>query len=230
MWYNSFGKVLAFTIFIFLLLAGLAFSLLVYSQYRSLTDTTDDQQTVTNTTVNSTVNTSVYVPDADDDPYLGPASAPVEIIAFEDFQCPYCEAEAPVLKQLVAAYPTEVKLVYRDFPLYTIHSYATAAAEAGECADAQGLFWQWHDQAYANQSDLPDAPAVFSTWATTAGLDVELFDACVAAGTYATEVQTDLNEGFLAGVSGTPTFFVNGTKVEGVLSLQQWKTVVDAAL
>lgn len=232
MWYNSFGKVLGLVVLVFVLLAGLAFGLLFYGQYRQLNNPTNSNVTNTGTVINSnlTNTTSLETPDADDDPFLGPVDAPVEIIGFEDFQCPYCARAEPIIMEVLAQYPNDVKFVYRDFPLHTIHDQAIAAAQAGECADAQGLFWPWHDEAYENQSALNAAPAIFSVWAETAGLDVDEFDDCVAAGTYATEVQKDQDEGLLAGVQATPTFFINGYKIEGVLNVDQWKELVDAAL
>ncbi len=231
MWYNSFGKVLGLVLLVFVLLAGLAFGLLFYGQYRQLYNSNTNTNT-TNTVINSQItNTnSVVTPDADDDPYLGPEDAPVEIIAFEDFQCPFCERAEPIILSVLEQYPDEVKFVYRDFPLYTIHNKAIAAARAGECADAQGMFWEWHDQAYANQSALSAAPSIFSVWAESAGLDLTEFNDCVAADTYANEVQKDQDEGLLAGVGATPTFFINGYKIEGVLSEAQWKELIDAAL
>jgi protein-disulfide isomerase len=231
MWYNSFGKVLGLVLLVFFLLAALAFGLLFYGQYHNLTTPENANTNTSNINTRLSVNTSTLVtPDADDDPYLGPVDAPVEIIAFEDFQCPYCEAEEPILKELLAKYPNDIKFVYRDFPLYTIHDYAISAAQAGECADAQGKFWAWHDQAYANQSALAAAPAVYSIWAQTAGLDLTAFETCVEQELYAGEVQKDQDEGILAGVNATPTFFVNGEKIEGTISLSDWETIVKAAL
>lgn len=228
MWYNSFGKVVAVILLLFVLLAGIAFGLMVFAQYRTV-DTTNSA--VTNVTTNTVQPTVQYTaPDADDDPYLGLVDAPVEIIAFEDFQCPFCQQAEPILYNVYQQYPQQVKVVYRDFPLYTIHDQSIAAAQAGECADEQGQFWAWHDLAFINQSDLPLAPAVFSTWAEQAGLDVAAFDACVQAERYASEVQKDLDEGFLAGVSATPTFFINGQRVRGVVTEQQWIDLIEAAI
>lgn len=230
MWYNSFGKVVVVIVLCFVLLLGVAFGLLVFSQYYNLNDNTN--ATINTTLTNQTTNLSIsYVaPDADDDPYLGHVDAPVEIIAFEDFQCPFCQAAEPILAAVYQQYPNDIKVVYRDFPLYTIHDQAIAAAQAGECADEQGKFWAWHDEAFLNQSALATAPAVFSTWAETAGLDVTAFATCVAEERYAAEVQKDLDEGFLAGVSATPTFFVNGQRVLGIQSESQWIELIEAAL
>ncbi|MFA6475106.1 MAG: thioredoxin domain-containing protein [Patescibacteria group bacterium] len=224
MWYHSFGKVLALVILVFILLTGLLFGLLVFAQYRNL------QKPVTQNT-NTITNNNLYVaPDADDDPSLGSPAAKVTIIAFEDFQCPFCKEAEAALTTTLNKYSNDIYFVYRDFPLYTIHLQGRAAAQAGECADEQGQFWVWHDIAYANQSALTQAPLIFSTWAQQAGLDVTKFNTCITNDTYKNEVQKDIDEGFLAGVSATPTWFVNGKKYEGVLTEQQWSDIIEAAI
>lgn len=225
MWYNSFGKVVTVLVLSIVLLAGAALGLLVFAQYRNLNSNTNSTITNKNQAVLNYV-----IPDADDDPYLGQIDAPVEIIAFEDFQCPFCQEAEPILYSIYQQYPNDIKIVYRDFPLYTIHAQAIATAQAGECADEQGKFWVWHDLAFIHQADLADAPAVFSDWAEEAGLDVADFEQCVTEERYAAEVQKDLNEGFLAGVSATPTWFVNGQKIEGVLSEDQWIELIETAI
>ena len=120
--------------------------------------------------------------------------------------------------------------MFRDFPLYTIHPQSIAASQAGECADEQGKFWPWHDLVFLNQAKLAQAPAIFSVWAEQADMNVSDFAQCVTEERYANEVQKDLNEGFLAGVSVTPTFFVNGQKYEGVLSEDQWIELIEAVI
>lgn len=134
------------------------------------------------------------------------------------------------MRQLVQKYPNDVRYVFRDFPLYTIHPQATIAAQAAECADEQNQFWAWHDLVYARQNQLADADTVFPQWAQELGLDVNQFSTCYASAKYKAEVEKDLNSGILAGVTGTPTFFVNGNKIEGVLTLEQWEQIVDQLL
>lgn len=224
MWYNSFGKVVIVIVLSIILLAVVAFSLSVFVQYRALDTTNQNSNTATTPVIN------YLTPDADDDPVLGKTTARVEIITFEDFQCPFCKEAEPILYAIYQRYPNDIRIVFRDFPLYTIHDQAIAAAQAGECADEQGKFWVWHDLAFINQADLPDAPAVFSDWAEQAGMDVADFATCVEVERYKSEVQKDLNEGFLAGVAVTPTFFVNGQKFEGVLSEEQWIEIIEAAI
>lgn len=225
MWYNSFGKVVTVIVLFIILLGVIAFGLLMFSQYRTIATNTNTSLPNSNSVV-----LNYLTPEADDDPYLGSNTAAVEIIAFEDFQCPFCKQAQPILQSILQRYPKDIKLVFRDFPLYTIHPQSIAAAQAGECADEQGKFWPWHDLVFQNQTDLVRAPAVFSDWAEQAGIDVVDFEQCVAQERYANEVQTDLNEGFLAGVSVTPTWFVNGQKYEGVLSEDQWIELIEAVI
>src|SRR3989338_5171056 len=136
MWYNSFGKVVTVIVLCIVLLAAIAFGLLVFAQYRNI-------DTVNQTTNTTTPVLNYLTPDADDYPYLGTLTAAVEIIAFEDFQCPFCKEAEPILYAIYQRYPNDVRIVFRDFPLYTIHAQAIAAAQAGECADEQGKFWVW---------------------------------------------------------------------------------------
>lgn len=196
-----------------------------------------------NQNVNTTVKTNIsttnipttnfavagYVPGIDDDPALGPSDARVKIIAFEDFQCPYCELAKPILMKIVEEYPNDVQYVYRDFPLYTIHLQAKSAAKAANCANAQGAFWQYHEVLFANQAKFT-IPNIYTQWATELGLDVDAFTTCLLNNEYEAEIQHDQDEGILAGVKSTPTYFVNGQMVQGVQSLQQWETIVNGLL
>lgn len=218
---HSFLKTVIVIILIFVGLGLILFGFRVYVQYRT--------STTTPTTTNTNSKLPYIAPTVNDDPYLGPTTAPVTIIAFEDFQCPFCQQAEAAIMTVLKQYPTQVKFVYRDFPLYTIHPYAMPAAQAGECADEQSKFWPWHDLAFTNQKDIA-TPSIFSTWAASAGLNVSQFNSCVAAERYKAEVQKDQDDGFLAGVNVTPTWFVNGTKIEGVLTAQQWTDLIDSIL
>lgn len=165
--------------------------------------------------------------DADDDPFLGPADAPVTIIEFSDFQCPYCRRVQPTLKRLLQEYEGKVKLVFRDFPLHNIHPLAQKAAEAAQCAADQQQFWPYHDKLFAKsglqQEDLKQ-------FAQQLNLDLEQFSTCLDAGKYAREVAQDLQDGANAGVSSTPSFFVNGQPINGAASYDHFKEIVEAAL
>ena len=133
---------------------------------------------------------------------------------------------SPIIKSVVEQYPEDVKFVYRDFPLESIHPNAKMAAEAAECADEQGAFWAYHDVLYANQSYLA-VESVYVDWAGQLGLNVDEFTSCFESGRYRAEVEQDQRDGALAGVRATPTFFINGTIYQGVLSEPQLKSLVE---
>lgn len=162
------------------------------------------------------------------EPSLGPAAAPVTIVEFNDFQCPFCQRVQPTLKELLKAYPTQVRLVFRDFPLAQIHKDARKAAEAARCAAEQGKFWQYHDVLYANvgkqrESDL-------RRYALDLGLEEPRFTQCLASGQHAGAIERGLSDGRRLGVTGTPTFFVNGVPLVGAQPLAEFKSAVDREL
>lgn len=165
----------------------------------------------------------------DDDPAWGPADAPVTIVEFGDYQCPYCkrfyDETFPAIK---AAYEGRVRFVYRDFPLTSIHPYAQKAAEASECADDQGRFWDYHDVLWANQGALDIAS--LKAYAAQLGLDMATFDDCLNSGKNAQEVQKDHSDGASYGVPGTPTFFINGVKLVGAQPFSSFQAVIDPLL
>jgi protein-disulfide isomerase len=157
----------------------------------------------------------------------GNPQAPVMVVEFSDFQCPYCRQVEPTLKQLLAKYPDKVSLAYRDLPIPSIHPQAELAAEASRCALEQGKFWEYHDRLY-NNSNL-ERPALLDD-ARALKLDDKQFDACLASGKYKAEVDRDVKEGTQAGVSGTPGFFINGVFLSGSLPLDTFARTVDEEL
>ena len=166
---------------------------------------------------------------ADDDSSWGPDDAPVTIIEFSDFQCPYCARfflqAYPQIKQ---EYEGKIKFVFRDFPLTSIHQYAQKAAEAAGCANDQGKYWEYHDLLWTKQEAL-DVDSLKS-YAADLGLDTGAFNECLDSGKYASEVQKDIQDGDSYGVQGTPAFFINGLLVSGALPFANFKAVIDAAL
>lgn len=166
----------------------------------------------------------------DDDPVKGDPDAPITIIEFSDFECPFCgRFYTGALPQIIENYidTGKAKLVYRDYPL-SFHPNANKAAEAAECADEQGKFWEMHDKIFENQGSL--STANFKAWAADLGLDTDAFNSCLDNGDMADEVAKDLSDGQAAGVSGTPTFFVNGVKLVGAQPYANFKQVIDAEL
>jgi len=163
----------------------------------------------------------------DDDPRLGPDDAPVTIIEFSDFQCPFCQKSVPVLQELRRMYGDKIRLIYRDFPGQN-HPNAFAAAEASECAHEQGRFWEYHDLLFNRQA--PDGLWNFDGLAAESGLDVDAFRGCVNSGRFRSEVRKDLEAGLRLGVTSTPTFFVNGRPLVGLQSIPAFQQLIDKAL
>jgi protein-disulfide isomerase len=163
----------------------------------------------------------------DDDPAKGPAGAPVTIIEFSDFQCPFCGRVETTLKTVLDKYKDKVRFVYRDFPL-SIHPLAPKAAEAAECAHDQGKFWEFHDALYADQSKLsvPDMEAT----AAGLGLNADKFKSCLESGKFASEVSKDVDDANKAGVSSTPSFFINGIPLVGAQGDQAFAEIIDREL
>ena len=161
------------------------------------------------------------------DPVTGPASARVQIVEFSDFQCPFCKRVTPILKQLTAKYPTQVKLVWKDFPL-AIHPDARPAAEAAQCARDQGKFWEYHDKLFDNQSAM--TPENLKQWAGQMGMDAAKFSACYDNATHRALVQSDMDEGTRAGVSSTPTIFINGRAVVGAQPIEVFDEIIQEEL
>jgi protein-disulfide isomerase len=160
-------------------------------------------------------------------PSKGPADAPVVIVEFSDFQCPYCQRANPVVDQVLKTYGNKIRFVYRHYPLPN-HPDARPAAEAAACADEQGRFWPYHDQLFANVSRL--SAADLKEHGKAAGLDAAQFAACVDSRRFRTKVDTDLKEADEAGVSGTPAFFINGRPLEGAQPFQAFKRIIDEEL
>ena len=159
---------------------------------------------------------------------LGDPDAPITIVEFSDFQCPFCQRAHPVVKQLLAKYPTQVKLSYRDFPLQQIHPEAFAAAAAARCAGEQGKFWQFHDRLF--ESGQPLNGPVFTDHAAQLGMDTAKFVDCLSSNRFETLIQKDLEDGSQAGVNGTPAFFINGIALTGAQPLAAFEKVVEDEL
>jgi protein-disulfide isomerase len=160
-------------------------------------------------------------------PAKGPANAPVTIVEFSDFQCPFCSRVNPTLEQVMAKYGDKVRVVFRQYPL-SFHQHAQKAAEASLCAHEQGKFWQMHDEMFKNQQAL--AVDQLKTTAAGLGLNAETFNTCLDSGKYAAQVKADFEAGSAAGVSGTPAMFINGRFINGAVPLEQITKVIDDEL
>ena len=165
----------------------------------------------------------------DDDPFLGSANAPVVIVEFSDFQCPFCSRfHTDTFQPLLDQYGNDIQFVYRDFPIASIHPQAQEAAEASECADEQGAYWEYHDKLFTNQTALASSDLL--TYASELELDVDAFTECLETGRFRDEVLDDMNEGRSYGVTGTPTFFINGVRLVGAQPLEAFQSIIDEEL
>lgn len=216
---------------IFLLVVALLFVILVWSLYRQKNQSPTSKSAklgFTATDVASTTPTSSAPIATDDDPSVGPKEARITIVEFSDFECPFCKQAFPIIRELMVKYGDRVRFIHRDFPITQIHDKAQKAAEAGECADEQGKFWALHDKIFQY------APAIavsdLKRYAQETGLDTARFNACLDNAQFAAEVQQDFQDGVALGVRGTPTWFINGKKVEGVIPRESFIKLLDQLL
>lgn len=165
--------------------------------------------------------------EVDGAPIRGPKVAPVTIVEYSDFHCPYCRRVQPTLLQLLAKYPTQVRLIYKHLPLDSLHPQARLFAEASWCAAEQNRFWQFHDAVYAATNA---AMTPLTTFAGKSGLDVAQFESCVASGKAAPIVQAQADEGARFGVNGTPGFFINGRPISGAVPYDTFVRLIDEEL
>jgi protein-disulfide isomerase len=160
-------------------------------------------------------------------PTAGSSSAPVTIVEFSDFQCPFCRAAEGPLKEVRQKYKQQVKLVYLDFPL-GFHPHAMDAARAARCAADQDKFWQFHDALFADQKKL--SPTDLKQTAAKLGLNTATFDACFDKGLHDTSIRQDMAQGRTLGVTGTPTFFINGRELVGAQPPDKFDEAIDEEL
>jgi protein-disulfide isomerase len=158
----------------------------------------------------------------------GDFNAPITLVEFSDFECPFCGRHYPTLNKILSDYKGKVRLVYKHFPL-GFHPNAQKAAEASECADEQGKFWEYHDKLFENQITGYSLDK-FKQWAKDLGLNSNKFNDCLDSGKYAQKVQADYQEGLQKGVNGTPATFINGQLVSGALPYESFKQIIDGLL
>ncbi|HEY4221880.1 MAG TPA: thioredoxin domain-containing protein, partial [Myxococcota bacterium] len=160
--------------------------------------------------------------------FKGSPAAKVKIVEFADFQCPYCSKAAEAVKQLTAKYGDKIEVAYRNFPLVSIHPFAQHAAEVGQCALAQGKFWEMSDKMYSDQDKLDEGSLVDS--AKAVGMDDKKLEECLGSGKGAAEVADDVKKAQELGVEGTPTFFVNGRQHLGAPTVEGLSAAIDMEL
>jgi protein-disulfide isomerase len=161
-------------------------------------------------------------------PTLGSSSAPVTIIEFSDYQCPFCQRVEPTLKRLRAAYGDKIRIVWKDFPLTQIHPQAFKAGEAAHCAGDQGKYWELHDVLFSNQSELQVDD--LKRHALTLGLKADAFNQCLDSSKHGERVRDGVSEGNQLGVNSTPTIFINGRRLSGAQPYDVFAAVIDEEL
>jgi protein-disulfide isomerase len=155
----------------------------------------------------------LVIPVSESDHTLGPGNAPVTLLEYGDFECPYCSRAHPILQGVRRTMGDRLRFVFRHFPLSQAHPHAEHAAEASEAAGAQGRFWEMHDLLFENQHALEDDD--LAMYAAQIGLDAQRVAREIAAGTYAKKIRNDFRGGIRSGVNGTPTLFINGLRFDG---------------
>jgi protein-disulfide isomerase len=164
---------------------------------------------------------------ADDDPSIGPENAPVTIVQFAEYQCPYCGKAGESVDQVMEKYGDKVRMVYRDFPL-SFHPRAIPAAIAANCAGEQDKYWEMHKLLMSNQRALEEGD--LTAHATTLQLDMDKWNTCRKDPKQAEEVQKDFEDGQAAGVSGTPAFFINGVMLSGAQPFSEFERIIEREL
>ena len=160
-----------------------------------------------------------------DSPRLGNASAKIIIVEFADFTCPFSKQEFPVVRELLAKYPDKINFVFRNFPLGDAnHAGGKEASIAAVCANSQGKFWPFHDKIFQNQKNFTKTDLL--SLAGQVGLNMESFSQCFESAAVKSKVEKDWADGVALGVTGTPSFFLNGEKVEGAIPLEAWEKVI----
>jgi protein-disulfide isomerase len=162
-------------------------------------------------------------------PSIGPADAPITIIEFSDYQCPFCQQwHDQVFQRLLDEYPTQVRIVYRDFPLTSIHPQSVPAASAADCANEQDAYWPYHGKLFSYEYEL--GRDAYLKYAQEINLDMTAFTTCLDSNRYKDEVLADMNYGSTLGVYSTPTFYVNGMYLLGAQPYETFKALIDKEL
>ncbi len=227
-WYQRWwGRIILIFLAIFLaVLTAVIFYFIKMATLFQSGELTPDQLLDTNSVASPTRDLPTLA--TTDDPSYGPKDAKVVVVEFADFACPACQQVQPVVKEILKDYGDKILFVFRDFPLINDHPQALLAAMAGECAHEQGKFWEMDEKMFGNPDQLAEAD--LKTYATEIGLNQTQFDECLTSGKYTQEIETDLQEGYGAGVEGTPTFFINGRKFAGAIPLNMFEQLITAEL
>jgi protein-disulfide isomerase len=166
--------------------------------------------------------------DLGDAPIRGHAAAPVTVVEFSDFHCPFCKRVNETLLDLLAKYPNQVRVVYKDLPIDSLHPNARRAHEAARCARDQNKFWEFHDKLFEGNPDASDG--YLRSLAADTGLDTRAFDLCLETGRHKSGVESDIEQGRQLGIDGTPMFYINGRALSGAQPIEAFTAIIDEEL
>jgi protein-disulfide isomerase len=207
----------------------LAVSMINMRDLRRLSARVTQLETLANApTPQGAVLNKVYEVDVTGAPAKGPEDAPVTLVVFSEFQCPFCRSVNPTLKQLEERYKDKVRFVFKHLPLTSLHPQAMGAAIAAEAAGRQGKFWEYHDQLFENQERI--APEDLRHHARDLGLDVARFERDLTDSQLQGNIRSDMAEATALSVKSTPTFFINGRLVRGAMPFETFATIIDDEL
>lgn len=207
---------------------GLAAGFLFWGRSQPATVPTTTPAAATQDTSASDEPTRYDIP-TDDDPSYGPDNAPITLIEFSDYECPYCRKwHSEVFPLLLQTYPDKIRFVYRDFPLSSIHGNATPAAEAANCAGEQSQYWEYNNLLFSNALGL--GSDAYIGYSQQLKLDAEKFQQCLDSRKYQAEVEADYEYAANLGIRSTPTFFINGLAVVGAQGFDVFQTIIDQEL
>src|SRR3989344_5548103 len=226
-WYQ---KKWGLVIIIFIIILVLLAALLVISAKNFLKTSTSENGLIIDK--NIAANLFVQTPQRQlaekaDRPHLGQADAKIVIVEFSDFQCPVCQAEFPIIREVVSKYQNQILYIYRQYPI--INENSALVSQASLCAHEQDKFWAMHDRLFLNPSSEYSTDNLKNI-AQQAGLNLEQFNDCLTTEKYKNMVLEDTQDGFTLGIKGTPTFFINGNKLSGLISQDSWEKLLDQLL
>lgn len=209
--------------------AGLAFGYVFWGRGSAVPDSPGQQAASKQAADPAPAQATRYDVPVDDDPALGPAGAPITLIEFSDYECPYCQKwQDETFPRLLKEYGSQIRFIYRDFPLYSSHANAASAAEAANCAGDQGKYFEFHDRLFSGAYSL--GAAAYQKYASEISLDLDLFSSCLDSRKYQQEVEADYQFASQLGIRSTPTFFINGLAVVGAQPYEVFKQIIDQEL
>jgi protein-disulfide isomerase len=183
------------------------------------------QFTAVSAAVSSTDFAAREIVEAGNQPELGNKNAVLTIVEFADFECPYSKEESNVVRRLMARHGDKVRFIYRDLPIASLHPNSATTSLAAECANEQGKFWQMHDKLYA--ATPPFTFVTLKSMAAEVGLDVTQFERCMVENRYGSEIAADIQTANALGLRGTPTFFINGQRIEGAIPEEVLEKIIE---